>query len=196
MSFILERKIKYICVINQFKNPVMKKIIATAALSVLFATLTLAQIPFTGTWMMKQSVMGTTIADYLSFDNDSQGQATNKIVIDMKMNIVGIKAVGKAEISVSGTFVTNGDKLTINWDLETFTVTKTPVEMTYKGEPIEDGKEEFAESLEEIVTEIKSDIEKNKVDEYFNVRVSGDKLSMSSLDEKGKKETEKFSRVR
>ena len=186
--------IAYICPITN-SNSIMKKIIATAILSILFTAAASAQIPFTGSWIMKQTVMGTTITDCLSFDNDSQGKATNKIVIDLKMNIVGIKAVGKAELSVSGDFVTDGDKLTINWDKDSFTVTKTPIEMNYHGEPIEDGKEEFDNMLEEIVTEITSDIEKHAVDEYYNVRVKGNKLSITSLDDNGKPETDKFTRL-
>ena len=67
--------------------------------------------------------------------------------------------------------------------------------MSYGGEVIDEGKEEFEGMLDEIVADIRSEIEKNAVDEYFDVRVKGNRLSLTSLDEKGKKETEKFSRV-
>ena len=174
---------------------IMKKIIATTALTLLFVTLSFAQIPLAGSWMMKQTVMGTTVADYLTFDNDAQGSANNKITIDFKFKMLGVKAEGKAEISVSGTFVTDGDKLTINWDQESLSVNSTPIVMSYGGEVIDEGKEEFEGMLDEIVADIRSEIEKNAVDEYFDVRVKGNRLSLTSLDEKGKKETEKFSRV-
>ena len=174
----------------------MKKIILTAAFSVLFAAISFAQIPFTGSWFMKQTVMGTTITDYLSFDNDTQGKANNKFVIDFKMNILGIKAVGSAELSVDGTFTTDGNKLTINWDKDTFVITKTPMVVTYHGETMDDDDEEYNEMLDDIVKEVKEEIEKNAVDEYYDVRVKGDKLTLTSLGDNGKPETDKFSRVK
>ena len=173
----------------------MKKIIATAALSILFVAVSFAQVPLAGSWMMKQSVMGTTIYDYLTFDNDAQGSANNKITIDFKFKMLGVKAEGKAEISLSGSFVADGDKLTINWDQESLNVTSTPIVMSFAGEVVDDGKEEFDGMLDEIVAEIKSDLEKHAVDEYFDVCVKRNKLSLTSLNDKGKKETDKFSRL-
>ena len=172
----------------------MKRIIASALLPVLCVAISFAQIPFTGTWMIKKTMMGTTVAGYLSFDNDTQGRATNKVVIDLKINILGVKAAGKAELSVDGTFVTKDDKLTIRWNKDSFSSTVTPVEMTYKGKASSDRKEKLEKMFDEIVKEMKADIEKNAVDEYYNVSVKGDKLSLTSLNEKGKPETEKFTR--
>ena len=174
----------------------MKKIMVSAAFSILFAAMAFAQLPLTGTWLMTESVMGTTIADYLTFDNDSQGLATNKIVIDLKINIFGVKATGKAELTVNGTFVCEGDKLTIHWNQDSLNVVSTPVTMSYKGEAIEDDTKEFEDMLSDLVKEIKDDIAQHNPDEYSPVRVKGDKLLLTSPDEKGKAETDKFSRVK
>ena len=173
----------------------MKRIIATAALAIMMAATALAQNPITGTWTMKKTVMGTTVADFLSFENDTQGTATNKIAIDLKVSILGVKASGQAEITVTGAFTASEDKLTINWDKESFVMNATPIEMSYMGEAIEDDTADFQEMMDDIIKDIKEDLEKNPVDEYFNVRVKGDKLSLTSLDEKGKKETTRFTKV-
>ena len=175
----------------------MKKLIAIAALSLLFLDLSFAQIPITGSWFKKMTVMGTTVSDTISFDNDSKGQATNKFFIDFKMNILGIKASGQAEMNFTGTFVAEGKNLTINWDTESVSLTRTPMTVTYMGETMDDGDEkEFDEMMDELVGEIKTELEKNPVDEYYNVSVKGDKLILMSKDENGKQETDKFSRVK
>ena len=173
----------------------MKKIFASIAFTFLFSVAALAGLPLKGTWNMSQSISGTTVSDYLTFDNDTEGQVVNKFVISLKMSVLGIKITGGAEVCVSGTFVSDGDKLSIKWDRESYTDSKTPLTVTYKGEAMDDD-EGYDEILDEIVDEIKKGLDESDEDEYYNVRVKGVKLYMTSDDEKGKPSTDKFTKVK
>ena len=129
----------------------MKKIITTAVLAILFSMTSLAQTPLKGSWSISQSMMGTKITDILSFDNDIQGQATNKFVIDMKISTFGVKIIGSAEITIKGDFTSEGDKLTINWEQDSFEATQTPIELYVMGEKVEDDKEEYEDMMGDII---------------------------------------------
>ena len=59
-----------------------------------------------------------------------------------------------------------------------------------------DDDEGYDEILDEIVAEIKKGLDESDEDEYYNVRVKGDKLYMTSDDEKGKASTDKFTKVK
>ena len=174
----------------------MKKLLTTAAFAVLSSILSFAQLPLEGTWCMSQTFFGTTVADYMIFENNTGGKVTNKLVINMKMTVAGAKVTGDAEIALEGTFTAEGDKVTIKWDQDTRKVTQKPMEVNYKGEKIDEDFSDCDEIFTELIQETEEEIKTADVDEFYNVKVKNDKLFMTSKDEKGKAETDKFTRVK
>ena len=127
-------------------------------------------------------------------DDNTQGTAIMKMTIGLNLNIMGFKAIGTAVISISGDFTAEGDKMLVKWDPESITSSRTPVTVTYKGEPDDDTKD-FEDSLTEIIEETEKEFKSWTETEFYNLKVKGDTLYMTSKDEKGKASTDKLKRV-
>ena len=173
----------------------MKKIIATAAFAVLLSLTAFAQIPIKGTWNMSMKVPGAALSQDFIIDDDTQGEVTVKMNIELKLSIMGFKANGTATISISGDFTAEGDKMLVKWKQESLTSSRTPVEVTYKGE-IEEDTKDFEDSLTEIIEETEKEFKSWDETEFYNIKVKGDTLYMTSKDEKGKPDTDKLKRVK
>ena len=169
------------------------KLTLIAVLLLLSATVS-AQTSLRGTWCMKASLMGMSGSNYMTFDGDTQGTVYDEATAGVKIHFMGVKSSGELKCSASGTFVLEGDRLVIHWNPDTYKVTKSPVEASVNGHEDAAMKKELEEQLQETIDDVAKELQGEEV--YTNVRVKGDKLRLTSLNEKGKEETDKYTRVK
>ena len=172
----------------------MKNKLTLIAVLLMLSAGVFAQTSLKGTWCMKASLMGMSGSNYMTFDGDTKGTVHDEATAAVNINIMGIKSSGQVKCTVSGTFVLTGDRLVINWDPKTYKVTKSPIEASVNGKEDASMKKELEEQLQETINDVAKELEGEDV--YTNVRVKGDKLRLTSLNEKGKEETEKYTRVK
>jgi len=171
----------------------MKRLILSIIL-VAIAVSCFAQTGLKGTWSQKHSMFGISGNETLTFSDNKAGTVENHCIITFNISQFGVKLSGEAVCNINGKYTYEGDKINIHWDVDNiqFEVTK-PLKVTHKGEEVEDAKGELAEMFNEAIDELKN----TPADEiYTDVRISDKKLTYKSLDEKGKKQSDTYNRVK
>lgn len=182
-------------------------------ISILFLALAISgysQDGLKGTWVQKASMMGMSATDTLSFSDSKAGKVKENMVMTINMNMFGINITGEAKGNLEGSFIYEGDKITITWDPEncSFNTTK-PVEVSLKKEKsgnlspedqekLDKAKKDMAAEFEELLKSTEDEMKKSvaKGDIYTNVKLTAKTLSYKSQDENGKTGTEKYSRAK
>jgi len=174
----------------------MKRLLIIVSL-ITVSIVSFAQDGLKGKWTLKHSFMGVTGTELMEFNDNNSGKVSTVMTIDFSMGMLGVKVIGAAKASASGTFTFDGKKIVIDWDENTakLDVTK-PVTAYYRGEVVESS--ELGNEFKQMFNEMTDDMvkEMSEGDEFTDVQIKGDKLILKSKGEDGKLETEKYTRVK
>ncbi|GEM_PF-5112161 len=166
-------------------------------LLVVSSIISFAQDGLNGKWTSTMSAMGMTATDVMIFNGEQSGTVIEKGTLFIKMNMFGINTTGTSEAYAEGTFTFDGSKLVIKWnkDKASFKMVK-PITVVYKGEVVDDPKmkKDFQDMFDDQEKEFLKSLEGDDI--YTNVQIKGDKLSWKYIDDEGKTQTEKYTRVK
>lgn len=181
----------------------MKTELKRVFLAVLFTIISFccfAQNSLKGTWTKKESAMGLTATEEMTFADAMSGKVVDKAVIVIDFGMFGIKVQGQYDGHIEGTFRYDGKTLTIDWDQSSFNMVNTKP-MTVSSKKTDKGtkasvEKKIAELMEEAIEESKKEIASQVKDVYTSVEIKSDKLILKQVNEKGKTETEKYTRLK
>lgn len=153
-----------------------------------------AQETLKGHWTTSDKVMGMTITQALVFDAEQSGSVERIMTMTIAMNMLGVKIDGEMEMTTMGSFELKDGQLLIHWDPESLRlVTTKPIVCTSNGETIPDMNEEFEKSMNESMANAKENFLEEQV--FESVKVKKGKLTLTHINEKGKKQSETYNFV-
>jgi len=171
----------------------MRKLLLLTGL-VLLSFTSFAQDGLKGLWVTSESQMGVTVAGCLKFDDDSKGAAEIRVLISLDVNMLGTVMSGELVLSQKGSFIMQGEKMTVKWDRSTCNSKYTkPVFVSVKGESNEEMKKYAKEMIDGALEQARTEIPETVT--YDKVTIKKDKLVLVSVGEDGKIERDTYRRI-
>lgn len=144
-----------------------------------------AQDQLAGGWIRKENTSGVDIWENVTFSAGNQGTVDHHSIVNVDISMLGLKATGKVDSHLTGTFTFANGTLSIRWNRETAEhKILQPFKASMMGKEIPDIEGQLQPLLDAVANDIN----------YHSVTINKDKLTLVTKDARGKKQTKKYTR--